>query len=155
MPSEPDSGAMVIYLTDLPRIDEVARYAELGAAVVVAPFTPIPDALMRAAAEAGVQLVDWARRNAYRSPRPQWTPVSVSDQIHVYRRGDHQRYVLVDRDEAGIRLEDIVDEVVRAAGPGAITARGRGWFEVEDQVVPKVPAAIACVLAEAQPTNRG
>ncbi|MFD0530487.1 DUF6939 family protein [Kitasatospora arboriphila] len=76
MPAELPAGPLVVYLTDLPRTDELAVYAGLGAAVVVVPFAELPEPLRRAAAAAGVRLVDWERGNAYPGPRPQWRPTA-------------------------------------------------------------------------------
>lgn len=83
---------LVVYLTDLPRVDELARYAQLGTEMLVVPFADVPSEL-RAAAGPSLRIVDWARRNAYRRERPQWIPVEIRANRHVYRRGDRVRVV--------------------------------------------------------------
>lgn len=91
-PTTGPTEELVVYLTDLPRVDELARYAQLGARVLVVPFSIIP-AELRAAAGPELRIVDWARRNAYRYDRPQWLPVEIGVDRHVYRRGDRIRTV--------------------------------------------------------------
>ncbi|MFD8953898.1 hypothetical protein ACFV0B_34160 [Streptomyces xanthophaeus] len=93
MPAAVPTGTLVVYLTDLPRADDLAVYAGLGAEAVVVPFADLPDALREAAAAAGVKLVDWERRNAYRTERPQWRLEHRAAGIDVYRRADRLRCV--------------------------------------------------------------
>jgi hypothetical protein len=78
----------VLYLTDLPRLDELPSYAALGIEVVVVPYPVLPRLLRAAARAAGLRLVDWSRRNAWHRPRPQWVPRAISATIHYYQR-DH------------------------------------------------------------------
>jgi hypothetical protein len=82
----PAGERTILYLTDLPRLDEMPGYAALGIQVIVVPFPVLPPLLRNAADAAGMRLVDWARRNAWQAPRPQWVPHSVSAAAHVYRR---------------------------------------------------------------------
>ncbi|MFI5758512.1 hypothetical protein [Streptomyces sp. NPDC051569] len=99
-PAEPaaraePTGTLVVYLTDLPRADELPLYAGLGAAVVVVPFADLPPALHAAARELGLRLVDWERRNAYRQERPQWWLTHRGAEADVYVRGTRVRCVPV------------------------------------------------------------
>jgi GTP cyclohydrolase II len=79
----------VVYLSDLPRLDELEAYATYGAKFVVVPFADLPADLTLHAAKLGVKLQDWGRENRYRSPRPQW----LLGEDGVYRRGDEVRTV--------------------------------------------------------------
>ncbi|MEW1911911.1 hypothetical protein AB0442_26295 [Kitasatospora sp. NPDC085895] len=107
MPAELPAGPLVVYLTDLPRTDELAVYAGLGAAVVVVPFAELPEPLRRAAAAAGVRLVDWERGNAYPGPRPQWRPAGESDGLAAYVREDRVRLVPADGSAAALDAAEL------------------------------------------------
>jgi GTP cyclohydrolase II len=93
LPATVAAGTLVVYLTDLPRADELACYARLGATVVVVPFADLPPALREAAREYGVKLVDWERRNAYQEERPQWRLTHRTDTADVYLRDGVARFV--------------------------------------------------------------
>ncbi|MFG2485854.1 hypothetical protein ACGFSI_24245 [Streptomyces virginiae] len=71
-PDAETAARSVLYLTDMPRLDEIAEYGRWGIPVVVVAHSCIAPALRAAAEDAGVRLVDWARRNAWSEPRPQW-----------------------------------------------------------------------------------
>lgn len=115
----PTGQPAVVYLTDLPRADELGEYAALGAYAVVVPFADIPPLLREAAKDAGIRIVDWARRNAYSSPRPQWTLVLNSAQRQLYTRGDAIRVVAPAGELAALRASDLAVTVVRP-----------GWLEL-------------------------
>ena len=87
-------GDLVVYLTDLPRADELARYGRLGATAVVVPFADLPSPLREAAGHAGTRLVDWERRNAYREARPQWRLAHRTPAADLYLREGTIRLVL-------------------------------------------------------------
>jgi GTP cyclohydrolase II len=76
----------VCYLTDLPRVSDLAGYAAGGTRVIVVPYPSIPPLLQEQSALHGIRVVDWARRNAWTSPRPQWVPTNVGDDRHQYHR---------------------------------------------------------------------
>jgi GTP cyclohydrolase II len=76
----------LLYLTDLPRIDELPGYAEVGVRTLVVPFPVLPPLLAAAAEQARIRLVDWSRRNAWAAPRAQWVPVAAQAGEHVYAR---------------------------------------------------------------------
>ncbi|SEF23488.1 GTP cyclohydrolase II [Amycolatopsis pretoriensis] len=113
-PAVPDGHPAVVYLTDLPRADELPVYADLGAYAVVVPFADIPPLLHQAGLRAGIRIVDWARRNAYDPPRPQWTLVHDTAGRQVYARAGRLRYVAPSADLATVRSSNLADAVVRA-----------------------------------------
>ena len=76
----------VCYLTDLPRVSDLADYAAGGTKVIVVPYPTLPTLLIEQCALHGMRLVDWARRNAWTSPRPQWVPTTVDGNRHRYRK---------------------------------------------------------------------
>ncbi|AOK50255.1 hypothetical protein WT60_25875 [Burkholderia sp. MSMB617WGS] len=86
-----EDGNLVIYLSDLPRLDELALYASTGARFVVVPFAVIPDYLLSEAQRQGLKLQDWERNNQYRTARPQWRLTEHGRDAHVYQRGDERR----------------------------------------------------------------
>jgi GTP cyclohydrolase II len=106
----PAGERAVLYLTDLPRLDEMPGYAALGIQVIVVPYPVLPPLLRNAAAAGGMRLVDWARRNAWPALRPQWVPHSVSSTAHVYRR---------DACGTGPAVEPAFRMVQRASGQSA------------------------------------
>jgi GTP cyclohydrolase II len=67
---------LVLYLTDLPRLEDLAGYAEIGVKVLVVPYPTLPPLLVKATDAVGIRLVDWSRRNRWAHPRPQWVPVA-------------------------------------------------------------------------------
>lgn len=79
----------IIYLSDLPRLDELQAYAAYGAQFVVVPFASLPSELTRRAIMLGIKLQDWERENRYKTDRPQWIPL---DEIR-YRRGNDIREI--------------------------------------------------------------
>ncbi|WP_052941422.1 hypothetical protein [Chromobacterium subtsugae] len=85
------AGELVIYLSDLPRLDELAAYAATSARFVVVPFATLPGYLETEARRLGIKLQDWGRENKYAQPRPQWQLEDQTDDSHVYRRGDERR----------------------------------------------------------------
>jgi GTP cyclohydrolase II len=129
LPADRRSGPLVAYLTDLPPVDDVARYGDLGVDVIVVPFNPVPDELLRAGIEAGVRVVDWARRNAYPVPRPQWKHVRRDGGFDLYQRGDRVRVVAIGEQpvtEIGERWQQAV-----AVGADSRTPPSGRWFEVD------------------------
>lgn len=98
VPPEPGSlqGLCVAYLTDLPRVDEVVALARAGASVVVIPVKIIPAWLRRMGDALGLKVVDWARGNAYATPRAQWEPQRWNERAVLYQRDNQRR--LVERD---------------------------------------------------------
>lgn len=130
-PTEREIGPLVVYLTDFPRVDEMSLYARLGAAVLVVPFARIPMVLLRAADQVGIRIVDWARRNAYPTDRPQWTLVGWVDGLHIYRRGDRVRLLaLGEPAQASTRLA-AAERALAEAGGLSVTelVRGDSWIE--------------------------
>lgn len=136
-PSSLPDGPLVVYLTDLPRVDEIDDYVRLGAAVLVVPFRHIP-ASLRGAAGDRLRIVDWARRNAYRFERPQWTMTHGSPDVHVYRRGDRVRVVA----PGNGRIPDAVTGAL--AGAGRRSEDGRiDWIDYPASSHDAVLAALA------------
>lgn len=88
LPEADGSAAIVVYLTDLPRLDELELYARVGAGFVVVPFAELPGKLQHEAARLGLKLQDWERANRYIVERPQWTFAQGSAAEHRYVRGD-------------------------------------------------------------------
>lgn len=84
---------LVIYLSDLPRLDELTLYAGMGAHFVVVPFSTLPTYLKTQAARLGLKLQDWERHNPYSTARPQWLLTQCADNQHVYQR-DNERQVV-------------------------------------------------------------
>lgn len=80
----------IAYLTDFPRLDEIALYAKLGISCLVLPFTEFPLALQQEAKKFGIKLQDWARENRYSTPRPQWELKETTDNAHIYQRNNEQ-----------------------------------------------------------------
>jgi GTP cyclohydrolase II len=93
-------GDLVVYVTDFPRVDELATYAAMGACFVVVPFPEIPGWLRSAGIAAGIRIQDWGRKNRYEKPRPQWDLVYQSSQLHVYRRCNQLRCVFPEEVES-------------------------------------------------------
>jgi GTP cyclohydrolase II len=126
---------VVAYLTDLPRVDELAVYRRLGVERVVVPFPRIPGWLEDAAARAGVRMQDWGRRNRYTEPRPQWEPADGNGggDVSVYLRDGAVRCVL----PAGASLDDLRAAYARVqgvAGAPRLVGEGRGgaaWVQVQ------------------------
>lgn len=134
VPASRRPGLLVAYLTDLPRADDLARYRELGVDIVVVPFNPVPDELTRAGAAAGVRVVDWARRNAYPVPRPQWLLDTRGDDFDIYRRGTRTRVVALGGTPSA-RLAELWRDAVAAGADPAREPRGR-WFEIDSEYWP-------------------
>lgn len=121
-PEPVPEGTLVVYLTDLPRVDELHDYVRTGAAIVVVPFANVPAALRTA--EPALRVVDWARRNTYRVARPQWTPEYRVGDIWAYRRLDRLRLVLPDGHEPPAGLVDVL-----ADGGARFTTGPVNWVE--------------------------
>jgi GTP cyclohydrolase II len=83
----------VLYLSDFPRLDELATYKRLGSLFIVLPFAVIPQWLQNAAREHGMKAQDWGRANRYTVDRPQWEPVGQREGAVLYRRGEDFRLV--------------------------------------------------------------
>jgi GTP cyclohydrolase II len=117
---DPETAARsVLYLTDMPRLDEIAEYGRWGVPVVVVAHAYIAPALRTAAEEAGVRLVDWARRNAWTSPRPQWELTEQRADGAVYTRDDAARLVATGAEvDADSGWESIVYAEAGAADRG-------------------------------------
>ncbi|MDO0925011.1 hypothetical protein QQY24_06120 [Streptomyces sp. TG1A-8] len=116
----PTADGLVVYLTDLPRADELPVYAGMGAAVVVVPFANLPSALRKAAHDSGIRLVDWERRNAYRQERPQWRLTYRAWGLDVYRRHETVRAVAVGGASGG-HLLGTLEQYCRSSTPlGAV-----------------------------------
>jgi GTP cyclohydrolase II len=79
---------VVLYLTDLPRLEDLSTYEHLGVQVLVVPYPTLPSLLIDACDERGIRLVDWSRRNRWERPRPQWVPVSDDTGTPQYVRVD-------------------------------------------------------------------
>jgi GTP cyclohydrolase II len=99
---------LVVYLTDLPRADELPLYAAHNVGCVVVPFARIPAALQEHA-RGSVRLQDWERGNRYARPRPQWVLHERGSHEDVYRREGRIRRVRRERPVAG---RDWVEEPV-------------------------------------------
>ena len=84
---------LVVYLTDLPRKDELPLYRSLGAAFVVLPFSVIPDWLKKAGIANGIKVQDWGRSNRYLETRPQWELVEETPEKAIYVRNQTVRTV--------------------------------------------------------------
>ncbi|MFI9275827.1 hypothetical protein ACIGXM_34785 [Kitasatospora sp. NPDC052896] len=138
-PAATPAGTPVVYLTDLPRADDLAVYAGLGAAAVVVPFADLPEPLREAAAAAGLRLVDWERRNAYRAPRPQWRLEHRLPGLDVYGREGRLR--LVAAGSAAAHQAVRADCEREPARYGTLTRTGDGWFELDP-----APGALDAVL---------
>jgi GTP cyclohydrolase II/quercetin dioxygenase-like cupin family protein len=139
LPPDREEGPLVVYLTDLPRLDEVSIYAQAGVAVLVAPFAPIPDSLIDAATRSGIRIVDWARRNAYQAPRPQWTFVRRAVGCDIYTRGSNIR-VLAELDNAELAdkvLKTFTSFLHTATELAPIVERGLHWVEFEAGSLPE------------------
>ncbi|NHR05465.1 hypothetical protein HA052_09645 [Chromobacterium haemolyticum] len=89
-------GSLVIYLSDLPRLDELTLYATTGARFVVVPFSSLPDYLLTEARRLGIKVQDWERGNKYRAPRPQWQLEERSETGDIYSRGEELRILRQD-----------------------------------------------------------
>lgn len=76
---------IVLYLTDLPRLQDLAAYASVGVQVLVVPYPTLPDILVDACEEVGIRLVDWSRKNRWDVPRAQWVPVVHEPHLDEYR----------------------------------------------------------------------
>ncbi|WP_128378880.1 hypothetical protein [Streptomyces cavernae] len=120
-PAEAPTVPYVVYLTDLPRADELHTYAQLGAFAVVVPFSDIPAALRQAADAAGIRIVDWQRGNAYREQRPQWQLVHNTPRFQAYLRDGRVRCVVTPASGgeesyaiARCGLDDLMEECARA-----------------------------------------
>ncbi|MEU7524209.1 hypothetical protein AB0A74_00585 [Saccharothrix sp. NPDC042600] len=112
-PAVPRDGPIVVYLTDLPRADELREYAAVGAYAVVVPFADIPPLLREAANAAGIRIVDWARRNAYTTSRPQWTLVHHSHAMQVYTRAGRVRCVAGQAELDALRASGVLGSPTR------------------------------------------
>lgn len=92
----PGTG-LVAYVSDLPRLDELERYAAAGVGFVVVPFPEVPKYLQTEGRRHGIKVQDWGRDNKYQTPRPQWQLESRTDEAHTYERGGERRTVQVHR----------------------------------------------------------
>ncbi|PHM66071.1 riboflavin biosynthesis protein ribA/GTP-cyclohydrolase II [Xenorhabdus stockiae] len=86
-------NGLAVYLSDLPRLDELALYAKAGVSFVVVPFPVLPDYLKAEARRLGIRLQDWGRENKYKQPRPQWILEEHSDSQHIYIREGERRVI--------------------------------------------------------------
>lgn len=80
----------IVYLTDLPRLDELTLYASWGITFIVLPFTEFPLELQKEAQKLKIKLQDWSRENHYKKPRPQWKLIEITDKQHRYQRGSEE-----------------------------------------------------------------
>lgn len=85
----------IVYLTDLPRVDEIALYSEMGVPMVVVPFAVIPGWLQDAGEKYNIKIQDWGRKNKYSQPRPQWELVTQFVEIDIYKRDNKVRCVFL------------------------------------------------------------
>jgi hypothetical protein len=134
MPAGRRPGPLVAYLTDLPPVDDIPRYRELGVEVLVVPFNPVPAELIAAGVDVGIRVVDWARRNAYPTERPQWRLDRRGDDVDLYRRGDRVR-VVVSGQDPGARVAELWRSAVTAGADQGPEPTGR-WFEVDVKYAP-------------------
>jgi GTP cyclohydrolase II len=137
-PSVPPGQPAVVYLTDLPRADELRDYATLGAYAVVVPFADLPPLLHEAARTAGIRIVDWARRNAYPKPRPQWTLVVDAEGRQVYTRGNRIRVVATPSGLAAVRASEL---------SCAVTVVWPRWLELDPGAAALTTDAVLAVLS--------
>jgi GTP cyclohydrolase II len=134
----PRARDMTVYLTDLPRVDELPVYGSLGAYFVVVPFPEIPRYLRDAEAAAGVRLQDWGRRqNRYQEPRPQWSFALAEGGRHWYVRDGAVRVVFPSSTRPNAAVEAflaVYADALAAAGdaaPVVSAPRGRPlWADV-------------------------
>lgn len=91
------SENIVVYLTDLPRVDELSTYAKMGLFFIVVPFPVIPSWLQERAKEYNLFVQDWGRKNKYKEVRPQWNLIFESEKISAYQRKHQLRYCLKDK----------------------------------------------------------
>lgn len=77
---------LIVYLTDLPRIDEIKIYFSMNVRFIVLPFTEFPEQLQSEAKKYDIKLQDWARENKYSNQRPQWKLKAYEGKKHVYER---------------------------------------------------------------------
>lgn len=138
---------LVVYLTDLPRLDEIDEYAALGVAVVVMPFARIPRPLLDAAGGAP-RLVDWARRNAYRQDRPQWMVSDVAADLNAYRRGDRVRLVAAGAVQPWRLLAGVLPETSRTTSGGPVE-----WVEYPAATHDAVLATLAAAGRPLEPVH--
>jgi GTP cyclohydrolase II len=128
VPAVRRSGPLVAYLTDLPPVGDIVRYRDYGVQVVVVPFNPVPAELLAAGAAADIRVVDWARRNAYAAPRPQWRLHHRGSGFDVYRRGERVR-VLASGEAPADQISRLWSEAVARGAAADEPPKGR-WFEV-------------------------
>lgn len=83
-----DQAEYIVYLTDLPKIEELDRFADFGCKFIVVPFNPIPKELQSHAMSMGVKIQDWERENKYQHPRPQWQRIAENNGVSTYQRGE-------------------------------------------------------------------
>lgn len=81
-----DFKVYIAYLSDFPRLDEIAVYAALNISVIVLPFTEFPAELSTEAKKWGIKLQDWSRGNRYTETRPQWKLMEKNTNFHGYQR---------------------------------------------------------------------
>ncbi len=128
------SARTVLYLTDYPRVDDLAVYHALGAERVVVPFARLPRWLKQGAEQAGVRLQDWGRRNRYTRERPQWDLIDNALPVHFYRNGNRVRGVCAKPRSGKVlkRLRVAYDRIAADGAPRLIHAvAGRvSWVEV-------------------------
>jgi len=89
----PNLSDCVLYLTSLPRRDELRTYAAIGLTLIVVPFDLIPRWLRDEAAASGVKIQDWGRRNKFKQPRPQWDLIAQSQGADIYERNGARRAI--------------------------------------------------------------
>lgn len=89
----PNLSNSVLYLTSLPRRDELGIYSALGLSLIVVPFELIPDWLKTSANRHGIKIQDWGRRNKFKADRPQWALVESTSVRDVYERNGERRLV--------------------------------------------------------------
>lgn len=76
----------LVYLSDFPRLDEIAVYANFGVSFIVLPFMEFPEILLSEAKKYNIKLQDWSRANRYTENRPQWILKNKTEKIHAYQR---------------------------------------------------------------------
>jgi GTP cyclohydrolase II len=136
------AGQDIVYLTDFPRVDELAIYGGRAVTQVVVPFAKLPGWLNEAARIMGVHVQDWGRSNRYTTPRPQWHLAATHGLMHLYRRVASMRAVFPPSD-AGIKMANSFRVAQTRAGlqTGAIQEDSAGvWVTADGQKTPATPS---------------
>ena len=101
---------LIVYLTDLPRYDELELYSKIGVYFIVVPFSTIPSLLQQRAKELNLLIQDWERTNKYTKIRKQWHLISVQSEIAIYQKDTSLLVYNINPFDTSILLKNLAED---------------------------------------------